>query len=117
MRDGQQGLFDLHALGAPRSATMQPELRRTVIAEHLDVFPQHRTGVAGAKGLHTGFLRCEARRERGNGIASPRTIGDLSLREDSSEKAVAISREHVGDPRNVGSIETQAYDLHVCSSA
>ena len=81
----------LHAVGAPGGAAVQPQLRRTVDAEHLDVLPEHAARVAGAERLHRRFLRREAAREMRDRVAPPRTIGDLPLREDPPEEAVAIA--------------------------
>ena len=92
-------------LGATRGAAVQPQLRRTAVAEHLDVLPQHAARMAGAERLHAGFLRGEAAGQRRDGIAAPRTIGDLSLREDAAEKALAVPLADVGDARNVGGVE------------
>ena len=94
-------------------AAVQPQLRRTADADHLDVLPEHAARVAGAERLHRGFLRREPPRQVRHRVAAPRTIGDLSVGEDPAQEAIAVALERLPDARNVGRVEPEPEDVHV----
>ena len=71
----------------------------------------------GAERLHRRFLGGKARGETGNGIALTGTIGNLGGGEHALKEAIAVAREDVPDPRNVGRVEAEADDAHDRSQA
>lgn len=111
--DRQQRPLHAHLLRAASSAAVQPQLRGTARTEDLDVFPEHTARMSCAQRFHGRFLRGESPGKMRNRVSPPRTIGNLSLGKDTTEKPLAIPLVQIGDARNVGGIETQADNLHV----
>lgn len=113
VRDGEQRPQHAHLFGAAGGSPMQPQLRWTSQAEHLDVFPQYAARMTRAERFHGRFLRGKPSGKMRRGMSPARTIGDLSVGEDATKKPFAVPREHVGHARNVGGVKPQADNVHV----
>ena len=111
--DRQKRPLHAHLFRAARRAAVQPQLRGTARPEDLDVLPEHAARMSCAQRFHGSFLRGESPGKMRNRVSPPRTIGNLSLGEDTTEKPLAIPLVQLSDARNVGGIETQADNLHV----
>jgi hypothetical protein len=117
MGDRQQRPFDQHRFGAPCGAAVQLQLRWSSGAPDLDVLPHDPEGVAGAEGLHRRLLRCEPACQARDGVTLPRTIGNLTVRVDAAQKAIAILLVDGGDAMQVGRVDPEPDDVHTCPPA
>lgn len=115
--DGHEAATHLHALGAPGGAAVQLQLRRPAEADDLDVLPQHAAGMAGAESLHRRFLGRKPAGEVRDGVAPPRTIGDLPLGENPVQEPVAIAPECFRNPWKIRRVQTNSNDVHVRAPA
>lgn len=62
------------------------------------------------EGLHRGFLGGKSTGKVDGRQVPPRAVRDLLLREDALEEAVAEAFDGVGDPIDVGDVESQTDD-------
>ena len=83
---------------------MKPQLRRSPMAHHLDIAPEHPLRVARAERLHRGLFRREATGKMGSRVTTPRGIRDLTVGEDPPHESVAVSRDHCLDAIDFGRI-------------
>ncbi len=112
MSDGEQRLYDMHLFRAACGPAVQPQLRRPAEPDDFDILPEHSARVPRAERLHRGFLCGESPRQVRNGIAPPRTIGDLAVGEDPPQEPLAVFRVGVRDTRDVGGVEPEPDDVH-----
>ena len=117
MRDRDEASTHLHHVGAPCGTAMQPQLRRSPGPDHFDVLPEHAAGVPCAERLHGGFLRGESAGKVRNRIAPARAVGNLGVRKDPPEEAIAIPLQQRRDSRQVRCIQSDSNDVHVCAPA
>ena len=73
--------------------------------------------MTGPESLHRRFLRGKPAGEVRNGVAAPRTIGDLPVRENPVQEAVAITLERFRNPWNIRRVQTDSDDVHVRAPA
>ena len=110
MCDGEERRRSAQRAESSCGATMKPKLRRPAVPDHLDAAPQDLRRMTGSEGFQRRFLGCETTGKMNRRLASPRTVGDLRLREDAIYEAVAESRNGRRDARNIGRVESQAND-------
>jgi hypothetical protein len=80
-------------------------------------FPQDAAGMAGAESLHRRFLRRKSAGEMRDGVAPPRTIGDLLFGEHPMQEAIAVALERFRNPRQIRRVQTNSDDVHVRAPA
>lgn len=112
MRDGQQRRLHTHAFGTRGRCSMQPELRRAKRAEDFNILPEHAARMTRAERFHCRFLGGEAPGEMRHGVPPARTIGNLTLREDTAQEPLSVSFKRAGDAWEVGGINSQSEDSH-----
>ena len=96
---------------------MKLQLRRSTDPDDLDVLPQHATRMARAESLHRGLFRGKPAGEMRNGVAAPRTIGDLPIGEHPVQKPVAITFERFRNPWEIRRVQSNSDDVHVATPA
>jgi len=112
VRDRHERSTNVHALRAPRRATVQEQLRWTAVPHDLDVLPEDAAGVPRAERFHGRLFGGEPSSQVRRGVAAPRTISNLARREHALQEAVTITLENRGEPGNVGRVEADAEDVH-----
>ena len=117
MRNGEKRGLHAHPAGAIGCAPVQPQLRGAGHPEYLDVFPEHASRVTSAERFHRGFLGGESAGEMGDGVSTPRTIGNLAFGEDAAQKTIAVAFERRTDARNIGGVESKSKNIHASASA
>ena len=89
--DGQERRAAADGREAPPGAAVKLQLRRTAVADDLDVAPQHATRVAGAERLHRRFLGGEASGKMDGRLAPPLAVRDFAVGEDPMQEPVAVA--------------------------
>lgn len=85
---------------------------RSAAPDDLDVPPDDAARVTRPERFHRGLLRREAAREVRSGVAPPATIGNLAVREDPSQEALAVAVENFSHAWNIGGVQPDAEDVH-----
>jgi len=112
MRDGQLRRVAANRLEPSSSAAMQLQLRRSAMADHLDVAPQHALRVARAERLHRCLFSGKASGEVNGGVVTAHAVGNFGLGKNAMCKTVAIPLDrgrYAGDVRRV---EPDSDDVH-----
>jgi hypothetical protein len=117
MSDGEQRTPYVHGRGAYSCAAVQHEAWRAPSPDDLDVFPENTVGVPGAEGFHRRFLCGKPAGEVRCGVPTPRTISNFIVGKDATKETVAVTLEHVGDPWNIGGVDSNSENIHDRTSA
>ena len=110
MCDGQERGLALHRGKAPGGSAMQLQLRWTATPDDLDVPPQHALRMAGAERFHRRLLGGKPAGKMNGRHPAPLAVSDFAVGEDSSQEPVAVTRDGVGDARDVGGVEAESDD-------
>jgi len=73
--------------------------------------------MTGPERFHRRFLGSETSGQVRNGVAAPRTIGDLPIGEDTAQEPLPVSLERARDAWDVGDINAQSEDRHASAPA
>lgn len=117
MRDGDERPRDPEPRRMPGCGAVQLQLRGAAAPHDLDVPPKDTTRVARAERLHRRFLRRPAAGEVRRWEAASCAILDLAVRKHAPHEAVAVTPQHVVDPRELGGVETDAEYGHTAPPA
>lgn len=90
VRDGQQRRRRANPLEPARGAAVKPQLRRTTLAYHFDVAPEHLLRVSGPQRFHRRLLGGEPAGQMDRGLAPALTVGNFAVAEAALEKAIAV---------------------------
>jgi hypothetical protein len=71
----------------------------------------------GTERLHGRFLRGEPARKVRHGVTAAGTICNFAVREDTAQKAVAVTLEDFSNARNLSGVESNADDVHAWAPA
>ena len=90
---------------------MQLQLRRTAVADDLDIAPEDARRMSCAERFHRRFFRGEPAGKMNRRNPSARAVDDLAIRENAAQETVSIPLDSLGNPVDVGGVEAEADDV------
>jgi hypothetical protein len=100
-----------HRGETPGGSSVQLELRWSAVPDDLDVTPEHTLGIAGAEGLHGGFLRREPTGKMNRWRSAARAVGYFAVSEHAAHEPVAVTLDDVGDSMDIRGVQPESDDV------
>src|SRR5688572_4936495 len=118
MRDGQERRTPTDCLEPPPGASVELQLRRSAMADHLDVAPLDAPGMAGAERLHRRLLGREAGGQMNRGHTAASAVRHFPFGENAVQEPIAVTLDRVRDALDIGRVQPESNDgRHAYSSA